>query len=435
VEDATVGARHVGDVLVLTLPDSVRTTGSAALSLALLGAVSGPAPTTIVLDLRAVDLVTVHTARTLIEFARGCADRGIGCVLLPDSGSTATAMVLDTVDPTGTVPRVATLDQALAGQPDEAEQPPSNTAVFASTDLDRIEEFLSASYAPVRITSAGGGMSAHVVSLAAGSVRVDRVDLAFELGYDTQPLNRICLSDIESGTVDDQVTDGSWEPAAFGPGDLFALVPADRPHTGRADRVCQQVTVLDPALLTQVAGVDREIRLLDHRPHHAAHLRAAIAHLRDDVLSVPDVADNALVVSTATRYLAACVLHAFPNDALTVAAHVDRHDAHLRTLRRAIAFIEANADRDINAADIAGAAYVTARAVQLAFRRHLGMTPMAYLRRVRLDCARAELRAADPADTTVTQVGARWGYGRASTFAAHYRAAYGESPSQTLRPN
>ncbi|WP_211269144.1 helix-turn-helix transcriptional regulator [Saccharothrix syringae] len=63
------------------------------------------------------------------------------------------------------------------------------------------------------------------------------------------------------------------------------------------------------------------------------------------------------------------------------------------TLRRAIAFIESNAHRDISVADIAAAGFVTVRAVQPAFRRHLGTTPMAHL---------------------------RWGFSQPSCFAAHY---------------
>lgn len=112
---------------------------------------------------------------------------------------------------------------------------------------------------------------------------------------------------------------------------------------------------------------------------------------------------------------------------------MDRRDAHPATLRRAIAYIDANAGRDLSAVDIASAAHVSVRAVQLAFRQYLDTTPMAYLRRVRLDHAHRELQAAAPGDATVTRVAARWGYGQPSSFAAQYRAAYGESPSQTLR--
>lgn len=104
------------------------------------------------------------------------------------------------------------------------------------------------------------------------------------------------------------------------------------------------------------------------------------------------------------------------------------------TLRRAIAFIEAHPDVDLALPDIARAACVTPRALQLAFRRRLDTTPMAYLRRIRLERARRDLSAAAPGDgTSVTTVAYRWGFSTPSRFSQHYRAAYGESPSQTLR--
>jgi transcriptional regulator GlxA family with amidase domain len=111
----------------------------------------------------------------------------------------------------------------------------------------------------------------------------------------------------------------------------------------------------------------------------------------------------------------------------------DGHDAHPDTLRRATSFIETNPDVELTLADVARAARVTPRALQLAFRRHLDTTPMAYLRRVRLDNARDDLRAATAGDErTVTAVAARWGF-TPSRFTEQYRAAYGELPSHTLR--
>ena len=105
----------------------------------------------------------------------------------------------------------------------------------------------------------------------------------------------------------------------------------------------------------------------------------------------------------------------------------------MATLHRAIAFIDDNAHRDITNADIADAAHVTIRAVQHAFRRHLGTTPTAYLRRVRLEYAHRDLTAADPAEQTVTGIAYRWGFPSPSRFAVYYRDVYGILPGHTLR--
>ena len=107
--------------------------------------------------------------------------------------------------------------------------------------------------------------------------------------------------------------------------------------------------------------------------------------------------------------------------------------AQPRTLRLAIAFIHENADRDIGLSDIAAAINVTPRSVQYTFRRHLGTTPLEYLRKVRLDRAHRDLLAADPAIDTVMAIAGRWRFSHAGRFSIAYREAFGTPPSQTLR--
>jgi transcriptional regulator GlxA family with amidase domain len=102
-------------------------------------------------------------------------------------------------------------------------------------------------------------------------------------------------------------------------------------------------------------------------------------------------------------------------------------------LLRAIAFIDENARQDITLGDIAAAVNVTPRSVQYVFRRHLGTTPLEYLRRVRLDHAHRDLQAADPTVDTVTAIAGRWGFTHAGRFSNIYKQAFGRSPSRTLR--
>ncbi|MFJ5550315.1 helix-turn-helix transcriptional regulator [Streptomyces sp. NPDC093225] len=121
--------------------------------------------------------------------------------------------------------------------------------------------------------------------------------------------------------------------------------------------------------------------------------------------------------------LAATALTVFPNDLDTDPLAADTRDAGPETLRRAKAFNEGNARHEITLAHVAAAACVTPRAVQYAFRRHLGTTPLEYARRVRLDHAHVELKEADT----------RWGFTHMGRFAAAHRRAYGVPPSTTLR--
>ncbi|NMO88324.1 helix-turn-helix transcriptional regulator [Actinomycetospora sp. TBRC 11914] len=313
---------------------------------------------------------------------------------------------------------------------------PHEDLVFESDQLGPTEEFLSTHYAPMRIGSGNRGRSpARITRVAGGNVSVDRLELGFTMSYDVEPLGNICLCDISAGTVDDHEVDGAQPAETYGPGQVFSFAPPDRPYRGRINHARYGITMLDPALLGQVAAPadDRHpVRLLDHHPVTPAagsRLRRVIDHL-DGVLGDPGAP---LVIATAAQHLAAAVLHTFPNTALSEPTTTDRHDAHPETVRRAVAFIETDPAREMTLTEIAAAAHVTPRALQYAFTRHLQTTPMAYLRRVRLDAAHRDLLDADPrGDDTVTTVAARWGFAHPGRFAAAYRAAYGRAPSLTL---
>ena len=107
--------------------------------------------------------------------------------------------------------------------------------------------------------------------------------------------------------------------------------------------------------------------------------------------------------------------------------------AQPQSLRRAIAFIDDNAHLDIQLIDIAAAIGVTPRTVQYTFRRHLGTTPLEYLRRVRLHRAHHDLQVADPAVDTVMAIAGRWRFSHPGRFSMAYKKAFGHPPSRTLR--
>ncbi|GGA70588.1 hypothetical protein GCM10011490_21540 [Pseudoclavibacter endophyticus] len=105
-----------------------------------------------------------------------------------------------------------------------------------------------------------------------------------------------------------------------------------------------------------------------------------------------------------------------------------------RVLPAAREALRASGAERVTVADLARAAHVSERTLYEAFRREAGCSPMAWVRRYRLEAARRVLAAAGPADgTTVIAVARAHGFGHAGRFAAEYRARYGEPPSATLR--
>src|SRR5262249_42024983 len=83
-------------------------------------------------------------------------------------------------------------------------------------------------------------------------------------------------------------------------------------------------------------------------------------------------------------------------------------------------------------ADLTGVAGVSARALQMGFRRFRDTTPMAYLRIIRLELARAELAKAGLQGGSVATVANAFGFGHLGRFARGDEALFGELPSQTV---
>jgi AraC-like DNA-binding protein len=317
--------------------------------------------------------------------------------------------------------------------PDGGHYAPMESMLFESRDLARTEEFLNRAYTKMQIGGRAADVRTRISRSAAESISIDRIEIGFEMSYDADPLRKICLCEVSSGSITDHATDG-WEDE-FRPGDLVSFAPPDRPYVGKVQRSAYTITMFDPELLTRVTGAGRKddapVRLLSHRPHSraAAHqLSKTIAYL-DQVLPNPVVQASPLALASVSQLLASSALAAFPNTAETEG---DGYDARPPTVRRAMAFIESNLDQAITIADIATAAGVTVRAVQTAFRRHLGTSPLAQLRLLRLAQVHSELQGADPATHTVAEVAARWGFHHHGRMAAAYLERYGELPSTTL---
>jgi AraC-like DNA-binding protein len=102
--------------------------------------------------------------------------------------------------------------------------------------------------------------------------------------------------------------------------------------------------------------------------------------------------------------------------------------------RRAYQYIiDHLADEHLSVRQVAAHVDVTERALQLAFRTHLGMTPAELIRTRRMERIRDELRDDSRGRSGVREVASRWGITNRSTLISNYRSRFDETPSQTRR--
>jgi AraC family ethanolamine operon transcriptional activator len=82
--------------------------------------------------------------------------------------------------------------------------------------------------------------------------------------------------------------------------------------------------------------------------------------------------------------------------------------------------------------DLCQAAKVSERTLEYAFKEVLGLTPVAFLTRIRLHRVRQDLLSATPRSTTVAHEALRWGFWHFGEFSHAYNNCFGELPSDTL---
>ncbi len=101
-------------------------------------------------------------------------------------------------------------------------------------------------------------------------------------------------------------------------------------------------------------------------------------------------------------------------------------------IQRAQDHIDAAGGHRVTLRDMAKAAGVSERTLQYAFLEHFGVSPNAYLREMRLNHVRSELKRSDPRTTLVADVANRWGFWHMGQFAKDYRRLFDVRPSETL---
>lgn len=102
-----------------------------------------------------------------------------------------------------------------------------------------------------------------------------------------------------------------------------------------------------------------------------------------------------------------------------------------RTLKRARDYIHAHAHERITLEDLAAHAGCSYRSLQIIFQKALGVSPMEYLKRVRLDGVRRDLLSVDHEQMTVAEVARQWGFLHMGRLSHLYKKQFGVLPSDT----
>jgi AraC-like DNA-binding protein len=290
---------------------------------------------------------------------------------------------------------------------------------------------------PFALTARAGAYDACLRHRRVGAIGLTTIEYGNGVGIEADALERFYLVQVALA--------GAYRARSLGSelefaGDRAQILNPVAPIAMRWNASCRQLVLrLDKALVSDYVAVLTGGRVraapvfgeaLSLATPAGRRLRATIDFLLAE--SVED--DGALPAASGTRRieqrlfaeLLAAAEHDLPGEA-------ERWPGAPYYVKRAEDFIAGNLEADIGLVDIVASAGVSMRTLYYGFRRCRGMGPIAWLKRLRLDRAHADLEAADPASATVTEIAAKWGFLHQGKFAAQYRARFGATPSETLR--
>ncbi|CCH20600.1 hypothetical protein GCM10009848_61020 [Micromonospora lupini] len=230
-------------------------------------------------------------------------------------------------------------------------------------------------------------------------------------------------------------TDG--EELRLGPGTTGRYPEVDAVHL--VDDLASVVVRLPMQRIAAAASIRTGLPAANFQFTAMAPLSPALALLWQSVTAFArrQLAVSAVVASPLARaglvdLVATTAVAVFPNTTMTINYLPGQAGVGRAIVRRAAEYIEAHAAAPLTVGRIAEACEVSQRALQAAFQRHHGQTPMAFLRAVRLRQAHWDLQHAKPGQT-VAETARRWGWTHPGRFAQAYREAYGCHPYDTLR--
>lgn len=102
-----------------------------------------------------------------------------------------------------------------------------------------------------------------------------------------------------------------------------------------------------------------------------------------------------------------------------------------RPIRLVEQYLHEHADQPIRLEQLAVVAQTSVRSLHAGFQEYCGISPMQYLRQIRLERARFDL--SQPSSASITEVALGWGFMHLGRFSVEYKRRFGESPSQTQK--
>lgn len=222
--------------------------------------------------------------------------------------------------------------------------------------------------------------------------------------------------------------------------DTGCIIAPHQTQSLSMDSECKKIQLTLPATLVH----DKLENLLGHRVSHRLEFDPSIDagglagnwwrlikyYLDESPLGLSDFARMHLATEIET-IIVKTLLFSQPNNYSKELERVCEIEipAHIK---KAKTFIELNAKYELSLEDIESAAGISRYKLLTDFKKNLGTSPMAYLKKFRLIKIREAL-ISDRSSKNVSTIAVSWGCTHLGRFSTEYRELFGECPSTTSR--
>lgn len=223
--------------------------------------------------------------------------------------------------------------------------------------------------------------------------------------------------------------DADTAALGIGPSDLHLLLAATHPVLGCHSPLADVSAAAELLGLPEIARERHELKIQRFNDTRCAVLRRFI-----DDITTSSPRTEALLLDNPRELgeRVARALATFLADKDARAHAVAIASARRRAVRRITEAVSANSRRRYTLSDLCGIACVSPRTLEYAFYDNFRLSPLAYVRALRLQGARhALLRRGDGAG--VSEIALEYGFTHLGKFSVDYRRMFGERPSETLR--
>jgi len=309
--------------------------------------------------------------------------------------------------------------------------------LFASTDLDQVRSMVGQVIANHHLKQTNGAerLDARMHYVTLGDISLSRLRYGASVQIERGALENCFLvqmplqgaAAVESGS---QRIESSFKLASvLSPGDS-----AKMRWNGDSDQIILRISrsLVERTLIGYLGHpLEQPLRFeLGFQWQECAAWRCLLSYLLDCATHYPQLAQHKLIMTQIEQLTASTLLMTHQHN-YSETAPARRSTILPRHVRRAQDYLQSHAHEPITAEQLALAAGVSLRSLYTGFKDFLGVSPMHYLRDLRMAQVHTELTSGEV--TNIGGVALRWGFTHMGRFSNDYKLRYGETPSQTLR--